>query len=486
MKLRIVYTLFLVLALSVFCYAQDAVEITRVGDNPLFKGGFQDPEQMREAFKKSPVELREALEMAGHADLVETFLQQFGEAEIEARELQVGEIIPWMIYKKRNKLSLIENGQWMGKKPLDVFAFSITKEGTVYHFIVPKKCGNLSFYKSEDLPRLVCGITVTPQKVNINDKVVADMNDTQNASEIHVKIVNEEGIELESKDLSVDNPVMETSFDIPGHYTFRTTVRGIDTWPVEGECEAKVYVNYPPVCDLKASADEIILGEKLVLDASGSRDVDGTLTELNFEFFDEDENLVMTEKLTSEPYIMEPVFDKPSLYNIYLVVTDDFNATSDTCNVLVKVRPRLLWFAELAPTLAYGTYHYYTSARFGLLYRIVPRKLDIKATVGAGLCDSDKFKNFFMAGATLNLNFNKFFIGAGLGYSTKYLEYLERESLDVLHGDPMEDGMDAIVTLGYDVIQDKGTVFAELRIPFGGNREFDNQHIILAGFTYYF
>ncbi len=486
MKHKILYAILLVLAVSVFCYSQETVKITSVGSNPLFKGGFKDAEQMREVFLKSPVELREALEMAGHADLVEDFFQQFGEAQIEERQLAVGDILPWMIYRKRNKLSLIENGQWMGKKPLDVLSFSIKKEGNIHYFVVPKKCGNLSYYKSEEMLPLVCDLTVEPAKVNLGDTVVADMSGTKNASEISVKVVNEGGSEIMSDTLSVDDPVMETSFDSPGRYFFKTYVKGVETWPLETRCEAEVYVNYPPVCDLKASSDEIILGEKLVLDASGSRDADGTLTELNFEFYDEDENLVMKETLTSEPYLMEPEFTRPSLYNINLVVTDDFNATSDTCNVLVKVRPRLLWFAELAPTLAYGTYHYYTSARVGLLYRIIPRKLDVKASLGAGLCDSDKFKNFFMAGATLNLNIDKFFIGAGLGYSTKYLEYLERESLDVLHGDPMEDGWDAIVTAGYHILKDKGSIFAELRIPFGGNREFDNQHIILAGFTYYF
>jgi len=486
MKSKLICSMFLVLALGLVAFGQEVVEIERVGLHPLFKGGFTDAEQMREAFKKSPAALREALEAAGHEDLVETFMQQFGEVPIELKEIPVEDMLPWMIYRKRGKVTLIQNGQWMGKKPLQVFAFAITKEGTRYHFAVPLKCGNLSLHKSEELPRLVCGLTVTPQKANLGDTITADMTATENASEINVSVVDEQGTEVKAETVSLDNPMFKTTFEAPGHYMFKTSVKGEDTWPLEDECEAKIYINAPPICDLKASADEIILGEKLVLDASGSRDKDGTLTKLEFEFLDEEENVVMTEVLTSEPYLMEPEFEKPGMYTINLVVTDDFKATSDTCTVRVKVRPRLLFFAEVAPSLAYGTYHYYTSIRGGLLYRIIPRTLDLKVAAGGGLVFSDQFKNFFMANANLQVNFDKFFIGAGLGYSTKYLDYLERETLDVLHGDPMEDGWDAIVTLGYDIIQDKGTIFTELRIPFGGNREFDNQHIILAGFTYYF
>lgn len=488
MKPKLLCTFLLILALSIFSFGQDqdVVEIKTIGTNPLFKGGFTSAEHMRETFKKSPVELREAMELAGHGDLVEAFMVQFADAEIESREIAIGEIMPWMAYRKRGKITLIQNAKWMGKQPLQVYAFSITAEGTRYHFIVPAKCGNLSFYESEELPRLVCDITVTPQKANIDDVFAINVSGSENSSEINVQVLNEEGNELQKQDMTLDNPVMETSFDTPGYYTFKVSVKGIDTWPLEEECEAVVYVNHPPVCDLSASAEEIIKGEKLILDATGSYDVDGSLTKADFKFLDKEGELVMAETMTEEPFILEPEFPKRGMYTINLVVEDDFNAVSDICTTQVNVRPRLLFFVELAPSLVYGSYTYYTSVRGGLLYRIVPRTLDLKVSAGAGISIRDKFKDFFMAGATLNLNFSEFFIGAGLGYSTKYLDYLERESLEVEHGDPMESGMDAIFTLGYNVIKDKGTIFGEARIPFGGNRKFENQHIFLAGFTYYF
>lgn len=471
---------------AVYGFSQDVVKIEVLGTNPLFRGGVTSIDHMRETFMRSPAEMRKSLELAGQDYIVEEFLQQFRNVEVEETLIAVGDILPWMVYRKRGKISVIQNVQWMGKEPIDAFAFSIIKEDTRYNYVVPKKCGNLSFWDSEKLPRLTCDIRVSPQKANMNDTFSVDMSNTKNANEIKIKVLDEHGNELQRKDISINNPVFNISFDKPGYYTFKVHVNGIETYPLHAECETRVYVNYPPECDLESSSEEIILSEKLVLDASGSSDPDGSIERASFEIIDKDGNIVMTDTITSKPFILEPDFSKPSIYTINLVVYDDMDASSEVCSVRVEIRPRTLYYIELAPSLVYGSYTYNTAIRGGLLYRIIPHKLDLKLGAGFGMFTTSRFNHYFMANAALHLNFGDFFIGTGLGYSTKYMDYLERKTLDVLHGEPMEAGMDVLFTAGYNILKDKGTIFGEVRVPFGGNRKFDEQHIFLAGFTYYF
>jgi len=157
------------------------------------------------------------------------------------------------------------------------------------------------------------------------------------------------------------------------------------------------------------------------------------------------------------PFVWDKVFDKPGSYVVTVIITDDFGAVSESCRVALDVTQRRLFpLVEGGPGVLHGTYTAMLWARVGLLYKIVPDKLDFILAFGGGLpVRGGPWTSFVMGNALLNVHIGRAFLAGGLGFSTK-----EQET--------RKGGIDLVGQAGFDLFQVKSSVislFAELRAP---------------------
>jgi hypothetical protein len=313
---------------------------------------------------------------------------------------------------------------------------------------------------------------VSPDKANIGDTITVDMGDSKCATKMVVKVYHPEGNLIETKELTAGNPTWTTSFKEGGDYFLKGEVFNADGVVSTNGCEAKVYINFPPECDLKVDPIRGYVNQIFKLDASGSTDKDGKVVKAEFTI-NKDGAEVEKKEITPPPLIWNKKFNKSGKYKIFLKVTDDFDAVSaNNCELEVEVQKRFYGLVEAGPMLAKGTYNGFIFGRVGFAYLLAPEKFSLVCSAGGAInLGSDAFKSHFLANLLVNAHFDAFFIGAGVGYSGKVR-------------DDWGSGADFVANIGIDIFQSfnkKGSIFGELRVPLRSGVEFNDAHEILLG-----
>jgi len=93
------------------------------------------------------------------------------------------------------------------------------------------------------------------------------------------------------------------------------------------------------------------------------------------------------------------------------------------------------------------------------------------------------FKNHFLSNLVLNYHISDFFIGAGVGYSSKVRLSNPKDPVE------WKACFNVIGNIGYDVYKafnKKGSIFAEVRLPVLKGLPIKSAHEILLGFRFLF
>ena len=182
---------------------------------------------------------------------------------------------------------------------------------------------------------------------------------------------------------------------------------------------------------------------------------------------------------SEKPFSMEKVFEKPGIYTITAVVTDDFGAMSEPCKIegLEVTQKKLFGSFHAAPFFARGSHGQYISGRIGLSFWLVPGKLDIMADLGGAFTLKDEpWKSIAMGDILLNYHFGPFFLGGGAGFTTKVKEAREAD-------------FDLLGSIGFDVFNNfttVGSIFGQTRWPIGEGRSYGDNHKLEIGFRLLF
>lgn len=427
-------------------------------------------------------DIKYGFELAGFGELYLPFMEQLKAAAFEETSLQVGDKLMWMLFRSQGKVKVVQDLEWAGKKPLDVFAFKVEKDYKAYEFVMPRPCGNISLRSITDLepPAGICKIAVTPEKVNIGDPVTVDMSGSQNAESMEVEVIGPDGAKIATHTLTPDSPKKQTSFDKPGTYTFRGKVMNVKGIASTNPCEAKVMVNAPPVCQLTTSClpCENFVGKTITIDASGSSDPDGSVAKADFEITDEAGGPVDKFMDTEAPFVWDKIFDKPGTYAISVVVTDDFGAVSEPCRVLLEVTQKRLYFhLSFGPFWARGSHGPYIFGQAGISYWLKPDQWDLVVSAGGAVAlKGEPWKSVFLADAVINYHAGSVFFGAGAGFTTAVREGRESD-------------FDIIGNIGFDVFKkpnSRGALLFEFRGPVGEGRTWGDNHKLALGFRVLF
>ncbi len=444
------------------------------------KGEVPTSEVMKTLIDKYTGDIKYGFTLAGYEDLYLPFLDQIRNESFEEKQIEVGEKWLWMLFRSRGKVKVAENVEWAGDKPLPVFSFVVKKGYKNYEIVMPKPCGNISLLKMwETIPPAVCDIKISPQKANINDPISVDMSGTQNAVSMTVDVFNSSGEKIDTKTLTPDSPRWQTKFTDPGEYAFKGSAVNPEGKLSSNPCEAKTYINFPPICKLSTSCSpcENYVGRPITIDASESTDSDGEVVKVDIEIRDEAGTIIDTYS-AEKPFAWLKTFDKPGVYTITGVATDDFGAVSQPATLTLEVtQKRLFFYVDAGPLLARGSHGKYGALRLGMLYEIVPGLLDLTLGAGGALTFEDEpWKSIFLANAVLNLRAGPAFFGAGVGYTTKVKDYRE----------PDFELIGNIGVYVFDNWKSKGAIFFEGRGPVGEGKSFSDHHKLILGFRYLF
>ncbi|HEX9903172.1 MAG TPA: hypothetical protein VGB72_09960 [Acidobacteriota bacterium] len=476
-----------VLFLSSLSALAETKKITTMGSYTFarIRGNVPTEKVMKTLVEKYAADIKAGFEMAGYGDLYQPFIDQVQTATFKDKQLMPGQTFMWMLFRSHGKVKIVQDVEWAGLKPLDVYAFTVNKDFKNYEFIIPKPCGNIALLGiTPALLPAVCDLKVTPAKANVNEPFTVDMSGSKNADTMEVTIFNAAGTKIATQALTAASPRWQTKFDKPGDYVLKATVANA-LGPMTGPgCEAKVHINFPPACQLKISCTLCTdyVGKPIVFDASGSSDQDGQIVKASFEVTDAAGQVVDSFMDTEAPFIWEKTFDKAGNFVVSVTVFDDMGLTTggaEPCRIpFTLTQRRLFGIVEFGPMLCRGTYTGFIFARAGLLYKISPETLDFILTVGGAIPSgaSEPWTAFLMGNALLSVHAGPAFFSGGLGYSGK--EQTTRKG-----------GIDLVGQVGVDIFNKPvvGGIFTELRAPIiTPDRSFDEHHKLLLGFRVIF
>jgi hypothetical protein len=446
------------------------------------KGTVPTQEVMKRLVDLYAGDIKYGFDLAGYGELYLPFMEQLKTSTFEEKSLPVGDRLMWMLFRSRGKVKLVTDVEWAGQKPLNVFSFYVVKDWKKYEFVMPKPCGNISLRKIEEVPppEAVCSLVVSPVKVNIKDKVTIDMGGTRNAKAMSVDVFGPDGAKIATHKLTPEAAKITMTLDKPGDYRFQGGAVNLIDKPSVNPCEAKVHVNFPPVCKLTISCQPCLnyVGRPVVFDASGSSDQDGEVVRANFEITDQAGNPVDKFSDSDKPFTWEKVFLKPGTYAVTCVVTDDFGAVSEPQRIVFEVtQKRSFIVVDGGPLFAKGSHGPYFDVRAGFFYKIIPDRLSILLSGGGALAlKGDPWKSFVLADALLNVHSGPAFVGAGLGFSTKARA-------------DQKGAVELVGEVGADVFNhfnSMGSLFFEARGSLGEGRSFSKNHKFLLGFRLLF
>jgi len=473
------------LVLFSFSSLAETKKLKQIGRYTLvrIKGEVPTSEVMKTLVDRYAGDIKYGFDLAGFGDLYLPFMDQIRSERFKEGELSIGQQFPWMLFRSQGKVKIVKDLEWAGKAPLPIFVFTVEKDYKYYDFMMPRACGNISFLRTREAPPPVatCDIQVSPVKANINDPITVDMSASGNAVSLEVEVFGPDGQKVTSKTLTPDSPRWQTKFAEPGEYVFKGKAINAAGIASINTAEAKTYINFPPLCKIWSSCMPCpnYVGRPITFDASNSTDPDGEVVKVDFEIKDDMGNLVDTFSDREKPFSMEKVFEKPGIYTITAVVTDDFGAMSEPCKIegLEVTQKRFFGALHAAPFFARGSHGQYLSGRIGLSFWLIPGKLDIMANVGGSFAlKSEPWKSVAMGDVLLNYHFGPFFLGGGAGFTTKVKEMREAD-------------FDLLGSLGFDVFNNFvtiGSIFGQVRWPMGSEVNFSDNHKLELGFRLLF
>jgi plastocyanin len=229
----------------IFCFLftiQAAEKVTRLGQHPFYKSRNIQPGDLKIIAVDKAGDVKMGFEEAGNGELVFAFLEQIQKADIQTVELNPGDGLQWMLFKKGKKVQVMKDVVWDGKKPVAAYGFTIFRDGKTYEFIVPKICGNISLKNTQEIPAPVCALTVSPEQVEIGLPVKIEVCGSQNALKSTVTIKDAAGTVIKTLDLTPENCTAEFTFDKAGEYTISDIAEGQYAMKSVNPCEVAIKV----------------------------------------------------------------------------------------------------------------------------------------------------------------------------------------------------------------------------------------------------
>lgn len=67
-------------------------------------------------------------------------------------DVHPGQTLQWMAFRRGREATIIHHARWAGRQPFRAYAFTVSDDGRLYTFVVPKDCGNVSLLSTAEAP----------------------------------------------------------------------------------------------------------------------------------------------------------------------------------------------------------------------------------------------------------------------------------------------------------------------------------------------
>jgi hypothetical protein len=174
--------------------------------------------------------------------------------------------------------------------------------------------------------------------------------------------------------------------------------------------------NKPPTCDLKVTPLELFKGQTVTLDASGSKDPDGTIASVKFLITAADGSVIEEKVLTETPYTYTTKMKKVGKIKIEAIVTDDKGDTSpgNSCVVEVDVKKRGFMLADIG-VLYQPDPAWFLPIRAGYMHKFSDSVAIVVMGGVAPVVSGDDDSTAILGDLTLNFGSKKMWFGIGTG-----------------------------------------------------------------------
>ncbi|MDX1502580.1 MAG: hypothetical protein R3325_09455 [Thermoanaerobaculia bacterium] len=180
---------------------------------------------------------------------------QPGDGVVEAREVRPGEAFPWMAFRKGSKPTCVQNLRWAGKESFPAWQIKFESGDSIYTFVVPQVCLNLTYAGSVPAPRPeppTCSLTAKQESCEPRRVALSASGSYQSIRLTEVSTPSGPGDAAGVPSPGAGSWVYSPSGD--GSYGFTAEVTSAEG--LTGTCTARIDVTCPdPVCRLDGSYD---------------------------------------------------------------------------------------------------------------------------------------------------------------------------------------------------------------------------------------
>lgn len=247
MKGKFVLWMALVFLISSAGGATAATTLKKLGIHPFYQPSCTSAQDLQHMIATHEADLATGFAMAGAPGLFEAFKHQFPSVQIKSVTFQPGEHMQWMLFRKAQKVRVLRDVTWGGKKPFQAYQFDIDQDGRRYTFVVPSICGNLGLKEVGAVPSApkaaqqpvsppapvanqapVCRLQLSSGQVFSGQQVTADASASSDPDGSIVSVtfamVDAQGRSMDQK--TVDKPPFVAQMTLPaeGAYRIRATV----------------------------------------------------------------------------------------------------------------------------------------------------------------------------------------------------------------------------------------------------------------------
>ncbi len=224
-------------------------------------------EELKDLFDRYEADLRVVLEKGGWGGNPDDFFKTLraaeeGDGTVTRRQVQPGESLQWMAYRKNGEPQVIRNPRWSAKKPFDAWQIKVISDGVEYTFVVPQSCMNLAFDGKKAMPGPSCNLSATFDKAA--DKVTVKASSNGDIEITNIGVPGGTGSLSDLQSSGSGTWTFQPAKD--GTYNFSAkATKGSQTTT----CTASVEVRRAkPVCDIDVSVDPET--NMISIDTSGS------------------------------------------------------------------------------------------------------------------------------------------------------------------------------------------------------------------------
>jgi hypothetical protein len=224
------------LLVSIAGIAQAETQLKQLGVNPFYGPEIKSNDDFRRMVKETRVELKKGFDQAGASDLFDDFVAQVGQPDIREIDVNPGERLQWMIFRKGKTVKVVKDVVWAGKEPFAAFLVNVDKAGVRYTFVVPAKCGNVSLALTQPLPvaKVVdnnppfCQVAISPLNLAPGKDVTIDASqsgDTDGSiAAVFIQVEDANSKVIAKNKLDKQPFIHQLTMNQTGDYTIRVSV----------------------------------------------------------------------------------------------------------------------------------------------------------------------------------------------------------------------------------------------------------------------